>query len=740
MDNVMPYRSDIMDKVTGAAKYSEDFYMENMVYAKILWPSVPRARVIKIDISEAQRAPGVVRIVTRKDITGSNLSGMYHIQDRPILIGEGEEVRFSADALALVAAETEEEAERACKLINVEYEELHAIHTVEQAKTENQLPCFEHEIKKGDVEAGFSEAAAVVEEEYANPYAEHAYIEPEAGYAYIDNNGTINVCYGTQDITQNHRMVCKALGYPYHKVRLHVPYVGGGFGGKHSMSVHVYLTLLAHVVRRPVRLVWTREESISYSCKKQHLITKAKMGLDANGHICALQVLIEGSAGPYHGNYEGALLSFMNGVCGPYRYNNLHIAGKMYYTTGSEIGSFRGVGTPDGTFVIETLLDKVGRKLGIDPLTVRRRNWMQKKEEFATQFKGVMSRNISDDWIIAETMETALKAAGPLPKARTGKKVGRGIANAMPAFAIGNSPLHKGSVAELTMFFDGSLLVKLGFPEIGQGITDVAVKLAASAMGTDEAQISVMLSDSHLTPKAGALGFSQATVTAGNAVLDAAEKLKRLLEDIGREYLNSQEEAIYYKRDGFYNGDGIKLVDWNDFADFCFNEVRSLTAQGCVVGPPEDNGLYGVTPISTVADVEIDEESGEIKVLQVISCHDIGKTINYQSARGQILGSVIMSMGVTTMEEFILNKGRALTPSFAEYVIPTAMDVPEHNKVIFIEGNYGNGCPQGAKGVGEHGMYATGSAISNAILDAVGVSMTQLPITPEKLLRKLNRI
>lgn len=739
MNNTRPFRNDIMDKVTGSAKYSADFHMDNMVYAKILWPTVPKARIIKIDTSEAENSPGVVRIVTRKDITGSNVSGMYHVQDRPILVGEGEEVRFLADALALVAAKTEEEAERACKLIHVEYEELPAINSVEQAKAENQIPCFEHSYIKGDVEIGFSEAAVIVEGEYNSPYSEHAYIEPEGGYAYIDNNGTINVCYGTQDITQNHRMVCKALGYPYNKVRLHIPYVGGGFGGKHSMSVHVYLALLVNILQQPVRLVWTREESISYSCKKQSLKTKAKLGLDAEGRICAFQARTEGPAGAYFGNYEGALLSFLNNLYGVYRHKNIDVVGRLYYTTGPEIGSLRGVGSPDALFVIETLINKAAKELGIDQLAVRQRNWMQTNEEIATQYEGTLSRNVSDEWSISKTMEMVVKAAGELPKPKPGKRIGRGFANAMPAFAIGNSLLHKGSVAELVMYFDGTLLVRLGFPEIGQGIKDVARKMAASAMNLDEDQINVMLSDSHLMPKAGALGFSQATVTAGNAILDAAKKLKKHLADIARECLNSDDESIHYKKDGFYNKNGVKLLEWNDFAEFCYNEVKSLTASGCVVGPPEDKGIYGVTPISTVADVEVDEETGEFKILQIISCHDIGKVVNYQSARGQIIGGVVMSMGIATMEEFVMKDGHTLTPSFAEYIIPTSMDVPENNQEIFIE-NYGNGCPQGAKGIGESGMYVTGSAISNAILDAVDVSMTQLPITPEKILKKLNKI
>lgn len=740
MDKTKPFRSDALDKVTGAAKYSADFFMDGMVYAKVLWPPAPCAKILKIDTSEAEKAPGVIRVFTRKDIMGTNLSGMYDTLDRPILVGEGEVVRFMADAIALVAAESEDQAERALELIHVDYEELHAVHTVEQAKAEGIEPNCIRAFKNGDVEKGFAESAVIVEQEFFNPYGEHAYIEPEGGYAYIDNDGTINVCVGSQHLVQQQRYACKALGYPFHKVRLYSPYVGGGFGGKHSVSVHVFLTLMANLLKRPVRLVWTREESMSFSCKKQSLRAKIKLGLDKEGRISALQARVEGPSGPYLGNGGDSLAGLQLALCGTYRQKNIDLEGKLYPTTGLELGALRGVGWPDGNFAIETLLTKAASQLGIDQLTVRRRNWMQTNEELAHKASGVTSRNVSDKWIISETMEKALEAAGPPPVAGPGKKAGRGIANAMPAFCIGNSDLHKGSVAEIVMFLDRSVVVRLGFAEIGEGITGAAVEFAASAMGVPKDKVGVVFGDTHKTPMAGALAFSQTTVTGGNAILKAAETLKKKMADYARELLNSDNEGIHYSDGDFYDEKGEKVLDWETFARFCYHEVKDLSASGCVVGPPEEKNVFGITPISCVADVEVDEETGEIKVLQIVHCHDSGKVIHYESARGQILGAAIMTIGASYMEEFIMREGRAATPSFAEYLIPTSMDVPDVNKVLFIEGNYGNGCPEGAKGMGEHGMYVAGPAIANAIYDAVGVCLTELPITPEKLLKALKKI
>jgi CO/xanthine dehydrogenase Mo-binding subunit len=449
MDNKNPFRGDVMDKITGAAKYSGDYSAAAMVHAKVLWPAVTSAKVLKIDTSKAEKASGMVRVITQKDITGPNVSGMYHVQDRPILVGEGEAVRFAADALALVAAESEAQAERMLDLIEVQYEPLGSPCTWAEAAARGDKPLEVQRLLKGDVEAGFSMAAVVVEESYKQPFLEHAYIEPDAAYADVDNFGTINVYCGTQDITQNQRMISKALGIPASKIHMKSPYVGGGFGGKHSMSVQVYIALLAHVLQRPVRLVWTREECMRYSCKRQSHTTWAKLGLAADGVICAFQARSEWPAGAYYGNYSGAMGSFIGPMCGPYRHENLNLLGNLYYTNSPEIGSFRGVGAPDGTYIIETLLNKAAAELGMDQVEVRRKNWLMEHHEFEQQFPGQNSRNVSEKWLMPETMDRALAEAEPLPKAAKGKKVGRGVACSMPSFCIGNSSLHKASVRRL---------------------------------------------------------------------------------------------------------------------------------------------------------------------------------------------------------------------------------------------------------------------------------------------------
>lgn len=260
MSEVKAFRLDAVDKVTGRAKYGADYYDPHMLYAKVCWAPAPHCRINKIDISEAKAIPGVYGIVTRKDITGPNLTGVFTVFDRPVLVGEGEECKFVQDAIALVAADTEEIAMEAVRKIRVDYTELHGVHTAEQALEEHCEPCVERSVQRGDMAKGWAQAAVTVEEDYYIPLGEHSYIEPEGGYACIDESGVIKVYCGTQDQTMNQRSICRALDYPFSKVHYHVPYVGGGFGGKHLLTVQPYLVLLCAVLQRSVHLTWTREE------------------------------------------------------------------------------------------------------------------------------------------------------------------------------------------------------------------------------------------------------------------------------------------------------------------------------------------------------------------------------------------------------------------------------------------------------------------------------------------------
>ncbi|MDD4835185.1 MAG: molybdopterin-dependent oxidoreductase, partial [Lutispora sp.] len=358
--------------------------------------------------------------MTSKDIEGPNLAAVFESYDRPVLVEEGGKVEFLADALAIVVAKDEETAEKAIEKIIVEYDSLPGIFTLEESMDKNE-PCFVSEIKKGDLGEGFEKASVIVENECVFPYVEHSYIEPEAGYSFIDSQGVINVCYGSQNLSRHHRMVCKALDLPFHKVRLYSPYIGGAFGGKHSNSVQVYLALLAHVVKKPVKMVWTREEAFFPGCKGHKLKTKAKMGLNEDGKIVALDVEILSES--YIGYAEKTMAFATRYAFGPYWIDNMNIQGKIYKTNNAEVGAFRGFGASESAFMIETLIEKAAKKMNIGLEHIRKINII-KESQLESHFPGAPWKLLSENISIEETLNKALEVMGPKPKAEKGKKMG----------------------------------------------------------------------------------------------------------------------------------------------------------------------------------------------------------------------------------------------------------------------------------------------------------------------------
>lgn len=741
MEQFKPFRMDAVDKATGQARFGADYQMHGLVYAKTLYPPVPCSKIIKIDTSLAEKAEGVVRVFTRADIHGTNAVAMIGDFYRPAMVGEGEIARFQGDAIALVAADTEDHAARAVELIRVDYEPLPVAHTVEEAIEMGLAPCAVSHTEQGDVEEAFRNAAVTVERDFDFPLQEHAYMEPEGGVAFVEDYDTIAVCVGTQNLLANERCICAALGLPASRLRLVSTYVGGAFGGKHNISVQIYLALMADILRRPVKLTWTREESIRFSCKKQGTRGHAKIALDAEGRILALEANAVGPSAPYIGNSKDDLGGVLHGMLGPYKIPNYRLDGKMYETSIPELGAFRSVGADDGVSVGEALVTLAGAKLGLDQREIRRRNWTLTNEDFYTFQKGSVMRNLSPRWPMEEVVDMALKLSGDLPKpSGAGKTVGRGIAIAKPAFATGNALWHSWGVAQLDLHEDGSLVIRSGFCELGQGLSGIIPRVASDALGIPEERISIIMGDSRLAQKSGAQGFSQATVNIGKAIIEAAGELKTQLIGIARDCLKQPDADLTFCGDRFVNKAGETVLTWEELRPHLFAYSLPISVIGREKPYPVGDSQYGVTPVACVCDVEVDGETGEVKILNIAQAHDTGKVLSYESARGQMIGGALMGIGNTVMEAFLMRDGKCLTPSFAEYLIPTAMDMPERNQAAFLEDNPGESLPEGAKGLGEHGIYCIGAAIHNAIFDATGLSIMEKPITPERVLRAMGKL
>jgi CO/xanthine dehydrogenase Mo-binding subunit len=731
------------DLVTGQVKFSRDFTLPGMLYAKTLRSPHPFARVIKIHPEPALSVEGVVAVATAKDIKGINSYGVP-TPDQPVLVSEGETVKMVGDPVAVVAAETEEAALRGVQSIRVEYEVLEPVLDPEIACLEGSPLVHKerfqgaYEFSRGDVERAFAASDAVMEATFYSPRQEHAFLEPEGGIAYIDVDSSIVIYAGMQDPYRIRAYVARTLGIKEHQIRGVIPPLGGAFGGKQSVSVHIHLALLTTMTKRPVRMLWTREESILVHPKRHPARIKCKIGVNRDGRITAYatDVLFDGGAyahqSPsiiYWGGQHGA---------GPYYIPNLSVVGRVVCTNNPPSGAFRGFGGPKFVVALERMIDMAARKFGLDPVEMRRRNALEQGQE-----PGLREAVLDSRVTLGDTIDRALEAAGPRPvmaasDSRATKKVGRGIACAMPLFDVSNCPEVdlRGTGAIVEMARDGSVQARVGVVEMGTGIITVLKQIVAEELNLSLDNISMIFADSRLAPKSGPSVASRAAYTSGNAVRQAAVALReRLAKKAGEIFGITPYEIRFEEGLVFAKDRKPEAITFNQLADRAFFEGVNLTSYIWFVGT---HAGVGQTFLTHVADVEVDTETGAVTVLKLVTAHDAGCILNPLGLRGQLLGGAIQMLGWTLTEDMPAIKGRVFTTSLGEYLIPTSLDIPESMPVIHLEDPYPTG-PYGAKGVGEHATYACAAAILNAIADATGVEFRQWPVTPSRVWQALQK-
>lgn len=742
MIKTIPFRRDALNKVTGKAKYSADFQHFGMLYARPVWTPEVGIRIKRIDCAEARKAEGVAGVFTREDIPGENeIVGYDGLPLGVVMVGEGEVAAFCGDVLALVVAESRDQANLAAAMVSIDFDPVDMGECVRAIKESGGPFAVYSEIKKGDVEEGLKQATLIVEQPFRIPVNEHAYIEPESAVGYMDGFDNLVINVGSQDAYNFQTQVSRALNVPSSRVRIRVPYTGGAFGGKHLPSVHILTALAVERLRKPINMTWTREESIMASCKKQGSQGWIKIGLDQDGHITAVQARLDMDTSSRVGFIEDNLSGVLDGIVGPYRIPNIDLEGRAWTTlSGPFHGAFRGVARPDGAFIFEPLLTLAGRKMGIDAYEVRRRNWIRDNEEFADLYPGYSGCNLSESWDIEQVSILALENAGDLAPSRSGRNNGRGFVVCKAGYAYGHIPYTCPNSVRIEMFYDGSVMVHCGLPEIGEGIIGIIDVFTSSYLGIPTSQINVSLGDTHSDTKAGNLSFSQATVTVGNSIRDACDKLLARLNELARIQLKTDDPTIHFKHGAFYNQASDCVLDWASFSDFVFCEVETLTVEGRLSFPHGEEFMTGLTPVACVCDVELDPETGEYSILQLVQVHDAGKVIHYDSARGQIIGGALMAAGGAMMEEYLVKDGFPQHRSLSEYLIPTSMDVPHQNKAIFYESNPASRSPDGAKGMGEHGLTAMQASLSAALYDASGVLLLEQPLSPERILRATGKL
>ncbi len=746
-------RLDAVGKVKGETKFASDLELPGMFFGRILYSAFPRAVVLTIDKSSAESINGVKSIITAEDIKGTNLFG-YDIHHRPVLVGVGEQTRFIGDAVALVVAESLEVADEALRSINVEYEELTPITTTMQSLSDGavgihtgggksaykSIPeaegnvCYQTKLLHGDVESCFMKCHAVVEDVYITSHQEHAYLETEAGVAYVDSSGILHILSAIQDPSALLEDVSHGLGIP--KSRIHIKGVpsGGAFGGKLHNTIQVHLAAMAYLTRGPVKLVLTRQESFIAHPKRHAQEIRIRAGAGLEGRIEAIDASIVADAGPYSSRTPEVLGLTVSAIVGPYSIPNLQVVGKAVYTNNVDADAFRGFGAPQAALAREGIIDKLARKLKIDPLELRKRNFLKPEEKTIAPLRGdsPVSLQILADRLVEEM--------GPPPANRDEEKtrVGRSICFDMPVFDVAAIPvLGKAGVGTaVELFSDGSAIVYAGGCELGQGITTVLAQIAAEELEIGVDKVMVEMTDTRTCPPAGRTSASRLTYVLGNSLILATCKIRDTLIDRAALLFEVDRGSLLYE-DGkiAVKGEAGRSAGIVDIAKFCSDEGIQLREEGWFKYP-EPRLMYGHTFMASAADVSVDMETGSVQVLKLLNLHDSGKVINPVMAMGQQYGGSIQALGFVLMEDFIVQNGNAMTLSLAEYSIPTSLDIPVEFGAEFIETPYPTG-PYGAKGMAEHSLNTTAPAILNAVCNAIGRSITRIPVYPEHILEAL---
>ena len=712
-----------------------------------------------------------------------------------------ERVRYFGEPLALVAAETRDVADHAVELVGVELEPIPGVYDPMEAMqpgapvvTEPDNVVAERRIRKGDVEAGFAEADVIVENTFRTPFQEHAFLEPEVGLAWVDENDVVNIRVSTQ-VIEHYRPIADAIGVPHNKVRIRGALVGGGFGGKEDLTVEVYLALLAKRTGRPVRLEYTREDSFVGHGKRHPFVMTYRTGVTGDGRITALDVRMVADSGAYVFLSPYVLLYALVAAPGPYRVDNLNVFARAVATNNMFTSAFRGFGALQACAAYEQQMDEVAKAIGLDRMELRRRNFLRTGEPTSTGF--VPPSAIWTDQC-AERAWAALGARAPGERAPGGRgptgsgsagggpagdaSTGSGSAGGGPAGdaptgsgpaghgPAGDAPaegpirvgrgiacyqqsygrltfLHDTSEAWVGVEMDGTVVVRSGVTDIGAGQVSALGQIAAEVLGATLDNVVVYNSDSAVTPLAGTTTATRALYMTGNAVKQAAEALRaRLVERAARELGVAPGEVDM----GFNE---VFAIDRPDRSMPLVELVRICGAEGIhrselamfrapftdTLDPETGQGqahpdyAYGAHAV----EVAVDIETGEVEVLRSVAAHDVGQCINPAAVEGQIQGGAQNGQGYALSEEMLYEEGRLITPSFSEYLMPTAMDMPKVECII-LESRSGVG-PYGAKGIGEPAMTPVAPAIANAVADAIGVRVFEMPITPERIVQALKR-
>ena len=728
-------RLDGLEKVTGEALYTGDVTLPGNLWGAALRSPYPHAQILSVDVSRALQVPGVHAALTGEDVRGIRYG--RRLYDVPILADD--KVRFIGERVAAVAAVDRETAEEALLQIDVEYEELPAVYDPLEALAEaapilhpevnsyaglpRQLErpgnCFAHDIwSKGDIDQGFAEADIVVENTFTVPRQHQAYLETHSCLVWIDDEGRVQIWASSKVPYPVKQQLSNALGLPEERIRINPVNIGGDFGGKGSPMNIPLAYFLAVRTGRPVKMVMNYAEEFIAGNPRHSALVEMKTGVKQNGTLVALQARVVFNSGAY-GGFKPAPGVNLGGAAkagGPYRIPNVKVDALQVYTNTIPGGFMRAPGEPQAAFAAECQMDMVAQRLGMDPMQFRMKNLLQEGDEnpLGSVYSGIKA---------SETLEAAVSASGygePKPE-----NVGRGI-------AMGDRPTAGGeSHASVTLGADGSILVHTSIFEPGTGTYSLLQKIVAEELRVPLNQVRVEVWDTDGVPFDTGVGGSRVTRVAGLAAYQAAGEASAEVVRIAADLWGWPEERMALRGGLLVRQDTSEERPW---AEVLQQLGRPVVGRGHVLDPsPAPTTSF----TAQVAEVSVDPETGEVKLLRFTTAHDVGTVLNPVDHQGQIDGAVVQGFGYALAENLEVEEGRVTVPNFGEYKIFNSQDIPELRTVL-VQSDSGPG-PYNARGIGENPSGAIAPAIANAVADAVGVRIMQLPITAEKVKRALTQ-
>ncbi len=744
-------RLDGVEKVTGKARYAADIYMEGMLYAGVLRSNYASAKVTHIDVEKAKKIEGVEAVVTYKDMPKTVSWASYrYLTDH---------IRYQGDCVAMVAARSKALVEEALSAIEVTYEEMPGVYTIDEALEEgaplvhseharNIFEASRFHIRKGNISTGFEQADVVVEQEYRTQFIEHSYIEPEAVVAYINpNDGVMTVHASAQNPFFTRRYIADVLGVPMNKVRLIQEVIGGTFGGKEEgvglMTGRA--AYLAHITKKPVKFVFSREDSFLESSKRHPFRLRYKVGATKDGRITAFEGEQVDNAGAY--NNQTQFMNWRANVhsTGPYEITNVSTDTFGVFTNNIHGGAMRGYSSPSLIFGQEQLMDELAEALGMDEIELRKKNCLKNGSFTAT---GVPVEHVILEEILDYTVEqTDYKAKHMAYKKQISstKRKGIGLAICYRGSGLGaESPDASGCMMIINE--DGSVTINSGLAENGQGLKTAYAQIAAESLGVKFENIQFYGTDTHSIPDCGMTVASRGTVMGAQSVKKTGIKLKQIMLQNALELQVFQQEGLAIQdidlvdNQFFIKANPKVKVEFAQVANSCLWTGKQMSAFEWFTpdGLHQDHHTGQGTAFPTfaygcvVAEVEVDMRTGYVELQKVTASHDVGTAINPALIKGQLYGGIVMGQGYGIMEDVAPSKGKVKNRNFDSYIIPTAMDAPEMKLNLFEcddpAGTYG------AKSIGEPATEAIGGAIANAVYNATGRRVRENPCDLETVL------